>query len=61
MATASPAEYYREKAVELRKLASGMTAANAQKEFEMIAKLYDRLAKQIEGTLDERKHQSAAY
>jgi hypothetical protein len=39
MATASPAEYYREKAVELRKLASGMTAANAQKEFEMIAKL----------------------
>jgi hypothetical protein len=61
MSMPSPTEHYREKAIELRKLASGMTAPNAQKEFETIAKLYDRLAEQIEGALDERRHQSAAH
>ena len=57
MPTPPPAEYYREKAIELRKLASGMTAPNARKEFEAIAVRYERLADHIEGVLVERRRQ----
>ncbi len=61
MPSSPPATHYRAKAIELRRMASELTAPNARKEFEAIARLYDRLAERIEGARDERKHQSAAH
>jgi hypothetical protein len=57
MPTPPPAEHYREKAIELRKLASGIIAPNARKEFEAIAVRYEKLADYIEGADAEQRRQ----
>ena len=55
MPTPSLVEHYREKAVELRKMASELSVANARKEFEAIAARYERLADSIEGAQGNQK------
>ncbi len=59
MVSPSSVEYYREKAIELRRIASEQSARSARKEFEAIAARYERLADRIEG-IKERPRQFGA-
>ena len=59
MVSPSPGEHYREKAIELRRMASEQSVRSARKEFEAIAARYERLANRIEG-IEEKQRQFGA-